>query len=118
MPGKTRSSSPVELVALAEAREGLGDDGRERDRPDLAGLRRRQRALGVARGHADVSAREVDVAPAQCDELAAAQAGEGGGEVDRGVLLGRGGADERHDVLGREDVDVGAVRLDRLLDVA
>jgi hypothetical protein len=34
-----------------------------------------------------VPAREVDVAPAQRDELAAAQAGERGGEVNGGVLF-------------------------------
>src|SRR3954469_15514155 len=65
---------------------------------------------------ADVPPREVDVAPTQRDELAAAQAGERGGEVDRGVLLGRSRAHERHGVLGGEDVDVGAMGLYRLLD--
>jgi hypothetical protein len=46
-----------------------------------------------------------------------AEAREGGGEVDRGVLVGACGAHERHDLLGREDVDLGPHGGARLLDV-
>jgi hypothetical protein len=59
----------------------------------------RERALDTDRAR-----REVDVAPAQCHELAAAQAGEGGGQEQRRVLLGRRGARERVDLLGRVEV--------------
>jgi hypothetical protein len=58
------------------------------------------------------------LSPAQGDELDAAEAGEGGGEVDRGVLPGVGRAHERHDFLDAEDVDAGGAALGRLLDVA
>jgi len=43
---------------------------------------------------------EVDVPPAQRDELAAAQPGEGRCQVDRGVLLGAGRPHECMDLLG------------------
>jgi hypothetical protein len=56
-----------------------------------------------------VPAREVEVAPAQRDELASPKAGERGGKLDRGVLFGCRGAHERHHVLGREHVDVRRV---------
>jgi hypothetical protein len=45
-------------------------------------------------------AREVDVAPAQRDQLATAQTREGGRDVDRGVLLAAGRAHEREYLLG------------------
>ena len=50
----------------------------------------------------------IDVAPAQRDELALAQARERGSEEDGGVDLAIGGADERMDLLG---ADVRASRL-------
>jgi hypothetical protein len=43
---------------------------------------------------------EVDVAPAQRDELAAAQTGERGREKERGVLLGHRRAREGVDLFG------------------
>jgi hypothetical protein len=82
-----------------------------------ATLRGREMAVGVARSHADRAAREVDVAPAECDELALPQTSECRSQVDRAVLLGIPGSDECHDLLGREYVDVGAGRGSRLLDV-
>ncbi len=105
-------------LTLSEPGEGSGDVGGHRHGAAAARLGRAQDAVGDARAHADVRAGEVDVAPAQGDELAAAQAGERGGEEDRGVLLAVGGADEGHDLFGCEDVDVGGAALDRLLEVA
>ena len=105
MPAKTRSSSPVKCsrcASRASASATRGAIGTERTLPDL---RRRQCAVGVAGRHADVLTREVDLAPAESDQLALPQAGEGRGEEERGVLLVLGGTDERQDLLGREDVD-------------
>jgi hypothetical protein len=51
------------------------------------------------------------------DELAAAQAGERGGEVDRGVLLRLGGADERQHLLRAEHVEVDLSRFAHALDL-
>src|SRR5688572_26377977 len=65
-----------EEPALAEARENLGDSRRHRNRPDPAGLRRGEVAIGVARADADRRAGEIDVSPPEGDELALAQAGE------------------------------------------
>jgi len=44
---------------------------------------------------------EVHVAPAQRDELAAPQAGEGRGQVDRAILWRGRGADEGQYLFGR-----------------
>ena len=93
------------------------DVRRHRHGPHLARLRGGELALGVAGAHADHLAGEVDVAPAQSEQLAAAQAGERSGEEDRGVLLGRGRADQRHHLLGREHLDVTAAARRRLRDV-
>ena len=117
MPAEDEVVLVGEVLALAEPRERLGDLGRHRDRADLAGLRRGQVAVGVAGSDADGRAGEVDVSPAQRDELALAEAGERGGEEDRGVLLGLGGADERHDLLRGEDLDLGSRGGAGLLDV-
>ena len=110
MPGKTRSSSPVQCSRWLSAPSACGDLGRERHGADLARLRRRQLALGVARGRRAGTGRRSHVAPAQRDELAAAQAGERGGEEDRRVLLVVGGAHQRHDLRGREDVERDVAR--------
>jgi hypothetical protein len=77
----------------------LGDLVDHRDDADLARLGRDELAVGEVGAHADGLAGEVDVAPAQREELAAAQSGEGGGEEDGGVLVVAGGADERVDLL-------------------
>ena len=64
-------------------------------------------------------AREVAVSPAQGDELALAQPGERGQEEQRAVLLVIGMADEREDLVGREDVDPARRRCRaRAVDVA
>ena len=60
---------------------------------------------------------EVDVAPVEGDELALAEAGEGRGKEDRRVLLRVGGSDEGHDLLRREDLDLGLRGRPWLLDV-
>jgi hypothetical protein len=106
-----------EVLALAQPCECLRDPRRHRDGADLARLRRRKVAVRVARADADRRAGEVDVSPAQRVPLALAETREGGGEVERGVLLGVGGAHLRHDLLGREDVDLGTQGGAGLLDV-
>jgi hypothetical protein len=55
---------------------------------------------------------EVDVAPPQRDDLAAAQAGERGGQEDRGVLLVVGGTHQRPDLLRRVEVEARRVVVD------
>jgi hypothetical protein len=49
-------------------------------------------------------------------QLAEAQAGEGGGEVEDAFLVVLGGSDERHDLLAAEHVDAGAASDTRALD--
>jgi hypothetical protein len=74
----------------------------------------------VARRDTDRGVREVDVTPAQRDELAAAQARERRREEDRGVLLVGCGAHRGEHLLGRVELQLaaGGVVLARLLDVA
>jgi hypothetical protein len=50
------------------------------------------------------------------DELASTQPGEGGGEVDGGVLFGGGRAHKRVDLFDAEDLDVAARALRVALD--
>jgi len=90
---------------------------RHRNRTDLAVLRCRELFTGVRTGHADPRCGEVDIAPAQRDELAAAQSRERCRQVDRCVLRGRGGADERPDLLGTEHLEVQPPPLAKLLHV-
>jgi hypothetical protein len=77
-------------------------------------LWRGQTGFGVAGSHA--LSLEVDVAPSQADELAPSESGEGCGDVDRRVLLGRGRSQERVDLLWCEHVDLDPHALCRLLD--
>jgi hypothetical protein len=106
-----------EELSLAEPGERLPDLRRHRNRADLAGLRRREVAVRVAGSDANGGAGEVDVSPAERDELALAEAGECCGEEDRCVLLGVRRSDESHDLLGREDLDLRLGRGARLLHV-
>jgi hypothetical protein len=75
----------------------------------LAGLRSRQLAGGVARADSDRRSGEVDISPSQPEQLATPKTRERGGQEDRRVGLRASGADERPDLLGREDLDVAAV---------
>jgi hypothetical protein len=100
LAGEDRVVEPPGVVALPQARERLCHLGDQGDGARPTALRRgdgpvRERALD-----ADRALREVDVARAQRDELSAAQAGEGGGQKQRRVLLGRRRARERVDLLG------------------
>ncbi len=72
---------------------------------------------GLHTTHADERVGEVDVAPAQGNELAAPQAGDGRREEDRRVLLRRRRAYQRKHLLGREDVEVDASWLAEAVDV-
>src|SRR4051812_15625691 len=65
-------------------------------------------ALAVARRDADRRVGEVDVAPAQRDQLPAPQAGERGGQEDRGVLLALGRTHQGEDLLGRVELQLAA----------
>jgi hypothetical protein len=51
-------------------------------------------------------AREVDVAPLQCEELAHPQSGERSREEQCGVVLGRASADQSPNLLGRECLEI------------
>ena len=85
-PGRRRRSTSSRSASRASA---AATSRRQRHGAHLAALRRRQPAAGEAGADADERAGEVDVAPAQRDELAAAQARERRGEEDRRVLLRR-----------------------------
>src|SRR5436305_504249 len=61
---------------------------------------------------------EVDVAPAQRQQLAEPQSSERGGEEDRRVLLGGRSADQRHDLLRREHLEIAAALQRWLLDLS
>jgi hypothetical protein len=52
---------------------------------------------------------KVDIAPAQRAQLALPQAAVSGGEVEHGVLLAGGVADERGKLLGVERAELAAV---------
>jgi hypothetical protein len=106
-----------EMPATAEPGESLCDLRRHRDRAHLAGLRPREDAHCVACPDADRAPLEVDLSPPEGDELAAPQPGEGCGEEDRGVLLGRSRAHESRDLVWREDLDLTRLALRRLLDI-
>ena len=93
-------------VAPSQTGERLGDIGREWDRAKLAALRRRNLAQGIARASADRRAGEVDVAPPQRQQLAPAQSGERGGQVDRAVLLTSRRTHERPHLFRSEHVDI------------
>jgi hypothetical protein len=62
-----------QLVTLAEQRQRSGDLRRQRHRADLAALGRGQVTGREARPHADDVVGEVDLAPAQRDQLAPPQ---------------------------------------------
>ena len=66
-------------VQLELSREAVG----HRHRPAAMGLRAVKRAARVALGDAHARRRPVDVGPAQADQLALAQAGHRGGQVQR-----------------------------------
>jgi len=108
LAGKTQIATAILEHRLgAQPSQDLIDDlGRQRDRADLARLRRRQRTGGIARAHAHERAGEVHVTPVQRDQLAATQARERGGQEDRAVLLARRGPHQRPDLLRAEHVDV------------
>ena len=57
----------------------------------------------------DALAGEVDVAPSERAQLALAEAGHRGGEVQHGVLVGRGVACERGELLGVERDELAGV---------
>ena len=104
--GEDQAVLPRELLALRKPRERLSDLGRERHGSHLAGLRRGERASRVARADVHDAPGEVDVAPAQREQLAAAHARKGRGEEQRGVLHVRGRAHQRPHLLGTEHLDV------------
>jgi hypothetical protein len=96
-------------ATACELREALGDLVDHGDDADLSGLGRDDLAVGEICAHADRLAWEVDVAPAQRAQLAAPEAGEGCGEVDRAVLVVGGAADDGVDLFAAIDVVVAGV---------
>jgi hypothetical protein len=99
-----RRTSPLstlagEASALAKARHYGRDFRSQRHGAGLAALGRGHLAGGEGRADAQGAGGEVDVAPAKRQQLAAAQAGERGGEVDDGVLRVGRSAHEGADLL-------------------
>jgi hypothetical protein len=84
---------PGEQLTPTDPRQRRGDIRGHGHHTDLPRFRRGQLACRVARPHTDGQGVEVDIAPAQPEQLASAQAGERGGEEDRAVDLGGGRAD-------------------------
>jgi hypothetical protein len=75
-------------------------------------------SLRIASTHPDQRPGEVDVAPAQRDQLTATKTCERGGHEDRGVLHARRGSNESMHLLGGEHVDPVAAGQRRLLDLS
>jgi hypothetical protein len=67
--------------------------------------------------YTDRRALEIDVSPAKREKLAAAQAGERGGEEDGAVHLGGRGSDQAPHLFGRKHLDVAAARQPKTIDV-
>ena len=107
-PGEGHGGTPDPPVrwrtGAAKARDDLRHFGDQGDGPGPAALRRRHGPVRERPLDADRALLEVDVPPAQRDELTAPQADERGGEEQRGVLLGRRRPRERVDLLGRVEV--------------
>jgi len=97
-------------LAPGELRQGLVDLLDHRNRARAAGLRPRQLALAAGLDHAERLLVEVDRAPAQREQLAAAaRAGERGGDVERPVLLRARRVGELDDLFLREEVKAPVV---------
>ena len=95
--------------ALLERRQGVDHRGHHRHRPDPLALRHLLPAAGEVAPDVEQTVDEVDVAPAQRQQLALAQAGEGGHPVDRGVLVVVGGDDRQLDLVAVEGVELARV---------
>jgi len=76
-----------EVLAALELRQAVGDLRDHRDAPDPLALRDLLGPIGVVVPDVDQVAEEVDIRPAQPDQLALAQSGERRGHVEGGVLL-------------------------------
>jgi hypothetical protein len=112
LAGEDRVGGRRGVAALPEARKRVCHFGNQRNRPRPAALGRRHSAVRERALDADRALDEVDVAPAQGDELAAAQPRKAGGEEQRSVLLGGGRAGERVDLLWRVEVKARRVVAD------
>src|SRR4051812_1075869 len=95
-----------EPVSLAEVCEDLGDLSHHWDSALATALWSSFSAVREVAADVDQLKSEVEVAPAQCEQLALSQTTERRGEVDRGVLLGLRSADQGRDLVAREHVDV------------
>ena len=79
---RARRSGCASVRSLGNTRDAcLSDLGHHRDHSHVAALGRDDLAVAVVAPDSDRLTGEVDVAPAQRDELAAAQPGHGGGGV-------------------------------------
>jgi hypothetical protein len=96
-------------LAPGELRQGLVDLLDHRNRARAAALRARQLALAAGLDRAERLLVEGGRAPAQREQLAAAQAGERGGDVERPVLLRARGVGELDDLFGREEAPAPVV---------
>ena len=113
--GEDEVLGPGAVVATAEAVQDDGDLVGHGDAAHALGLRGAVGVADVVAPHVHDAVGEVDVEPAEGAQLAHAQAGEGGGDVDRAVELGAVGARDGVDLVGGEDREVaGALDGDAL----
>jgi hypothetical protein len=91
LAGEHEIVRPRELPAAREPADHVRDILHHRDRPRTARLWATDLIARVALVHPDRLVLEVDVAPAERDQLAAAQPGERRRDEDRRVLLTGGG---------------------------
>jgi hypothetical protein len=104
-------------LALPELSERLRDVWRHRNGADSSRLRHRQRTSRVARAQAYRCAFEVDVSPSKCQQFAAAQPGERGGQEDGSVPLRLCRPHQGENLFHAEDLDVAVRALAVALDV-
>src|SRR5829696_1444717 len=93
-----------EVLPLTEASEHHRYGGNHRNDADSVAFRGDDLLVGVVAVHAERLPLEINVTPAERNELAAAQTREGGGQVERAVLLRRCGSYERPDLFSRVEV--------------
>ena len=115
-PANTRSSGPVQRSRSPRRARACATSS-TRAPPAPARLRGAELARRVAGGDPQRLRREVHIAPAHREQLPHAQARKGAGQKQSAVLPVSRGAHERVDLLGRVELDVGALGHGQSLDV-
>src|SRR6188472_64890 len=105
-----------EVIALAESRQTFGDLLGHRHGSLGPALRRRRLTLGPVLADVDCAAGEIHVAPAQRQQLAHSQTGEGRRMEDRCVLIRLRRPDECQDLFGAQHVDLRRATNSRALN--